>query len=272
MPEPLQQPSYFDPNASAMAQPAPWWKTGKLAIPVGAAVVVVLGAVYLVHMLASRTVDTGKQEALSQMESALSACDNERDPAACKARVRGDAAQNGAGATACKGLDGDAYASCVALSAKASGDVAACASLSGSEQQSCTDYAYFTEGQRAVDAEVCVKIENVGLRASCTVRVTEDAVAAGTCAAAHVAEELCVAGKALRDAIATGDAAACLALATEDARTECSSGIASVDADGDGLVVAEELAAGTNDRTADTDGDGYSDREELASGHDPLKP
>lgn len=42
------------------------------------------------------------------------------------------------------------------------------------------------------------------------------------------------------------------------------------DADGDGLLNAEELALGTSLRSADTDGDGFADGDELASGYDPL--
>ena len=45
---------------------------------------------------------------------------------------------------------------------------------------------------------------------------------------------------------------------------------AAEDADGDGLVAAEELARGTNPNLADTDGDGDSDGTEVAAGTNPL--
>lgn len=267
-----QQPQYFDPNATPTAQPAPWWKTWRLAIPVLCATVVVLVVVFVVNTLTAGKTDTTQKEALTRMEQELADCANDRDPVACEERVRGTAGKGGAGESACKGLDGDAYSSCVALSAKSSGSVAACASLSDDEQTACENLAYFTLGQQQADLDVCKKITDVGLRTSCSVRVTQDATAANTCAASHVDEALCVAAAAMRDAIATGDSARCLAFDTEDKRVECSDGITSVDEDGDGLTVAQEFSAGTSDNSADTDGDGYTDKDEIDSGHDPLKP
>jgi hypothetical protein len=44
------------------------------------------------------------------------------------------------------------------------------------------------------------------------------------------------------------------------------------DFDGDGLTLAEEVAAGTNPDNADTDNDGYPDGVELNNGSDPLDP
>lgn len=266
-----QQPQYFDVTAPAPT-PVPWWKTWKLALPIGGAVLAVLVAVFVINTLASRTDGTvqEQQQALSRMDQELAACDSERDPEACKARVRNDAAQNGGGEDACAGLDADAYGSCVSLSAKASSDADACVSLAGEERTACEDLAYFTLGEREGDKEICDKIEDLGLRTSCTMRVIADAVAGDNCAAAHVDESFCVAAKAMRNAIASGDAAQCVALDNEDHQAECMSGIESTDEDGDGLVVKDEFAAGTSDNNADTDGDGYTDSEELANGHDPL--
>lgn len=266
------QPQYFDPTAP-VAVPAPWWKTWRLAFPVMGALVVVLVVVFVVNTVSfgNNNEKQEQEQALTRMEQALADCDGERDPETCKERVRGGASQSGAGEDACNGLDGDAYSSCVALSAKSSGSVAACASLRGDEQTACENLAYFTLGQQEVDLDVCKKITDVGLRTSCSMRVTQDATAGDTCTAANVDEALCVAAKAMREAIATGDSARCLAFDTEDERVECNDGITSVDKDGDGLTVAEEFSAGTSDNSADTDGDGYTDKDEIDSGHDPLQ-
>ncbi len=42
------------------------------------------------------------------------------------------------------------------------------------------------------------------------------------------------------------------------------------DADGDGLLDAEEMAIGTHLLNPDSDGDGFSDAEEQAAGSDPT--
>lgn len=44
------------------------------------------------------------------------------------------------------------------------------------------------------------------------------------------------------------------------------------DADGDGLVTAQEIALGLNPANADSDGDGARDGEEVTAGTDPLNP
>lgn len=265
-----QQPQYFDATAAPAPTPAPWWKTWRIALPIAGAAIVVLVAIFVVNSLRRGDDTSVRADSLSRMEQELAACDDTRDPEACKARARNDAAQNGAGQGACDGLDEDAYASCVSLSAKSSADVDACVSLAGEERTSCEDLAYFEQGQKDVDQDICEKIVDRGLRTSCVMRVVEDAVGANNCAAANVDEALCTAAAAMRDAITSGDGARCVALSSSGARTECEDGIASVDADGDGLVVKDEFAAGTSDNNADTDGDGYTDKEEIENGHDPL--
>jgi hypothetical protein len=42
------------------------------------------------------------------------------------------------------------------------------------------------------------------------------------------------------------------------------------DVDGDGLTLAEEIAAGTDEQVADSDGDGTDDGAEVTAGTDPL--
>lgn len=287
------EPQYFDVSAPVVV-PAPWWKTWKLAFPAAGAFIIVLAVVFGVNWFTAREEGAAQQEsALSRMEQLLVACDDARDPELCKDRVRTEAAQNGAGADACDGLDGDAHASCVSLAAHASGTVDACDGLEGGDRTSCKDLAYFTQAEVATDADICKEIANADLRTSCTMRVIANAVATDDCAAAHVDESRCVTARARRAAIASGDPARCRSLETVSEQTACADGIASVDVDEDGLTVGEEFVAGTSDEVldtdgdgladgdevniyfsdpkhADTDGDGYNDGTEVEGGHDPL--
>ncbi len=74
------------------------------------------------------------------------------------------------------------------------------------------------------------------------------------------------------DEVETSDALINEAEIGEEEVEIISSEEAVLDADGDGLTVAEEGFYGTDPQLADTDGDGYSDGEEVRAGYDPLGP
>lgn len=265
-----QQPQYFEVGMDAPASmPKPWWKTWKLAIAVGGLFILVAVIVF-----AYNTVQLGREgqeraNALSAMEQAIAACESARDPVQCADRVRNAAAQEGAGAAACDGISTDGFASCVSLAAREEGDVAACADLSQEERLKCEDLAWLTAATTKVNIKTCDNIGNSGMATNCRLRVTASATASGECEEAGVDVALCEEYERLREAIAVGTEAACHALATEEMQIDCLESIASQDNDNDGLVLQDEVKAGTSDEDADSDNDGYSDGTEVKNGFNP---
>lgn len=263
---------YFDPNQGGKPEGRPpVWRSSKLWLGVVAALVVAGLVVFLVNVFSRVDRDAGGDD-VAAMEAQLAVCGDDPDPQECEVRVRTGAARSTADAALCEGLTEAEYASCVVLAAKQSGDTSACDDIAGDEQRaSCENLAWLTVAKDTVDAEVCARITDSDMLKSCMDSITAEAVALGTCAAAHIDTALCDERAILDAAIAQGTREACAALEDDQgAEIDCINAIASIDADDDGLALVDEVEAGTDPAKADTDGDGYTDGEEVKNGYDPL--
>lgn len=261
---------YFAVGTSEPVAPRPFWRTWKLGALIGGLAVLAACAVFVVN-----AVQLGRGGASAdvreRLEAALLACTQERDPAACEARVRSGVAEDVGDASACDAAAGSGYASCVTLAAQSSGDTKTCASLDGEEKTRCEDMAHNTAAESSLRVAECAEIADADLGTACRANVQRKAVAQGKCAEAGLDVALCSAADAYHAAVAQGTLEACEALESEEYRYICTLAIEDVDQDGDGLSVAQEQRYGTSDTDPDSDNDGYDDGVEVANGFNPAE-
>jgi hypothetical protein len=262
--QPTPQPVFYSVTPETPPPPPPWYKRRQVVVFAAclilAALVLGLVAVFAANIFKSNRL--AKQEAedkAKQVEQMIESGTSQSEAARQAAFVEG-----------CKGLSGEAYTNCVSLIAFDSGNSAVCTNLSGADKTACEDGATLVKAKAGKDYKACDAITDEILRNSCQAALRTQAAAADDCAGYGVPLEYCDTQKAIEAAIASGNPASCDALA-EDARGICADLFTSIDADKDGLSLAEEYQIGTSDQKADTDGDGYTDGEEVISGHDPLK-
>jgi hypothetical protein len=266
--------NYFSLGEQPVA-PLPWWKVRKFQARLAgiAGVIVGVGVVgyygYQTYTLTHVNVD-----ALKQAETILSAaaqiCADEKDPVACEAAARADAARETGEASVCEGLVESEYVNCVKLIAQDSRDADVCRSLSGDDEVACADSATLFAAQDASNYGMCEAIVDADMRASCQSQLLKTVIQDGECAKYGIADDVCGYPEKLAAIIATGDPLGCFSLPSEK-QDGCSDMFSSLDQDRDGLTLLTESKLGTSDTSADTDGDGYTDSQEVASGNDPLK-
>jgi hypothetical protein len=275
--QPAPQPVFYSLSPEEPPRPTPWYRRRQmvaLGLSLVLALLVLGGAVFAGNWYMNRSTPAkiAQEVATDMLADKVADCEQAADPEACKSAAGMQVANTTGETAACADLTGEAYDSCVSLAARTSAKVSACGTLEGDAKTACEDSAYAAEAELKMDIRLCAKIVNEQTASGCVTHVTDAAVAASACAAAHVEESLCTTAAALRAAIATGLEANCAALATEDLKIDCTNGIHSFDEDGDGLSVFDEVNIHHTDPVKpDTDGDGYTDGEEIASGHDPLK-
>lgn len=260
------QPQYFTPNEAPPA-PVPFWRSKNgLAVLGFGALVVVLVIIFIVNTVASRRTATNDAE----LSHALTDCATAKDPAACEVKARTDAARQGNGSGACKGLEGDALTGCVTLAAFASLNEDDCDDAADAEgKTSCADSVRLRNAVAQNDYGMCADIQSETTRATCQTRLLSIVVAAGKCEENGVDAAVCDARMQMTTIVDAGDYKACAGLPSPY-NVDCQDVFSSVDRDGDGLTRKEEFEVGTSDDAADTDGDGYADKDEIESGHDPL--
>lgn len=293
----LQSYQYYDP--SPQPAPVPWWQRKRtwqlVALFAISAVVLTFAIIAALNVLKNRKLANQDADLMSQaaaIESQLGAECDEGDTA-CLERARADAARNLGLIEACQELEDDAKADCVSLIAIDERNPELCNGLSGAAKDSCSDTPYLLKAQADMDLDLCGKIVTVSVRAGCYSQVQSAIVAAGKCQEAGLDQALCDTQKALADAIASNDPAACTPLNESDEYI-CLKMQSQADADSDGLVANDEIAFGTSEGVpdtdadglsdgdevhvyltdptkADTDGDGFSDKTEIDGGYDPLK-
>lgn len=294
----VQNYQYYDP--SPQPTPEPWWKRKRTWQVSGLTVLglAVLSFAVIASLNALKNHKLARQDAdvLSQAAALTSQLGSDCDAAdsACLERARADAARTLGVVEACGDLTGEPFNACVTLIAQDKKDPEVCKELSGDAQRACADTAYLLAARTATDLSACDQILNSAAQGACYAQVKAAAIASGDCSSVGVEQSVCDDAAAVKVAIASGDPAACSSLVSEAQRYDCEQGIASVDNDGDGLVIAEEFSLGlsdsipdadadglrdgdevhlyqTNPAISDTDRDGFSDGTEVNSGYDPLK-
>lgn len=293
----LQNYQFYDPSPTQA--PEPWWQRKRTWQLVGlfvlAAVVLSLAIVAALNALQNTRLAKDEDRLMRQVESVTTrlAAECDEGDAVCLELARADAARSLGVVAACSDLDGEALSTCVTLIAQDKKDPEICKALTGEDRQGCESSAALLQAQASSGIAACEAVSDDALKAACLVQARAAGVSAGQCAEVGVPQAECDAVAAVRAAIAAGDVAACAQFTVDEQRSDCEDGINSLDADGDGLTVGEEVARGLSDGNpdadsdglkdgdevytyttdplkADTDGDGFSDGTEVDSGYDPL--
>ncbi|MFA5946538.1 MAG: thrombospondin type 3 repeat-containing protein [Patescibacteria group bacterium] len=271
-------PVFYSLAPEEAPRPTPWYRKRQLvvmAVSFAVALFVIGGVViFASNWFAQKNAPAkiAAEEASSMLADKVSACDQALDPETCKNGAGMQVANATGTAEVCNGLTGELLDSCVSLAARAAASISACGKLDGAAKTACEDGAYNAEAQTKNDLTLCAKIVDQALALGCGSRVTEAALANNSCVASHVDPVLCSDRQSLLTAMNSGLESACTALSDEEARIDCINGIHSLDVDGDGLSVFDEVNTHHTDPVKpDTDGDGYTDGDEVSTGHDPLK-
>ncbi len=268
------QPQYFTPGLPP-EPPKKWWAVRRhqlyLVLAGVGLLVLVLVIIFIVNSIKSATPSKTTVNVKNQIDQAVAACSGAADPAACATRAQSELARQAATPSACKGLADAAYTNCVNLIARDTKDIKTCDALSGDDKVSCQDSLVFLAATGTQDYNLCSTLHDATRQASCHAQILPSILAAGTCSTYGIPADQCDQQTALNAVVAKGDPAGCDTL-TGDFVGNCHDIFTSIDADHDGLSLAEEFTYGTSDQKADTDGDGYDDGVEVANGHDPLKP
>ncbi|MFA6131810.1 MAG: hypothetical protein WC702_01925 [Patescibacteria group bacterium] len=296
----MDTPSYYQtpPSYEMPSKPKVTWK---LIIIITVAVVLIAAIIMGVSWLVQNRNQATQNEAAAllaeqELNQALSTCDEERNPEACRATLIEAAAQNNGVAEVCTELEGQAMISCVWKVARESYQAAACDLIDDNEtQKECADSVYRALALRDLDISRCEQISGDITRERCVSTLSEEIAKTKGCSGTGVDQTVCDQQKNLAEAVASEDPDRCAALSDSgdqgtcldtvgsgdrdhddlNAELEASLGSSdtSLDSDGDGLSDADEYNLyHTDPSKVDTDGDGYSDKDELESGYNPLGP
>ncbi len=268
------EPQYFTPGLPP-EPPKKWFQVRRNQLFLGGGIVVGGAVVALIVIFILNSLNSAVPSSVvsvkDRIDQAVADCSQEKDPAACAERTQSNLARQAAAPTACEGLADAAYNNCVNLIARDTKEIKTCDALPGDVKGNCQDMVTFLLAVDAQDYKLCDLIKEARRQASCQAQMLPAILAAGTCSTYGIAEDQCDQQAALEAAIAAGNPAGCDTLSADFAAS-CHDVFTSIDADHDGLSLAEEFKYGTSDQKADTDGDGYDDSVEIANGHDPLKP
>ncbi len=204
-----------------------------------------------------------------------SACAGAQDQATCQAARLAQVAQASGDMAACASLSGQAFDNCAWGVASAKKDPSLCQQIKDASQQTQCRYGVIT--QQAIDAKdekVCQRLSDKQEQAACVERVSP--TTADNCAARGGSADQCAYLKLLASITPTSDPSACDALTNPDQKSGCLEAVSAaqlVDSDGDGLPDAAEAKLGTDPHNPDTDGDGLTDGQEVYIYHtNPLNP
>lgn len=266
----LEGQQFFLPG-EGLPTPPPWYRRPGVLLRLGLAAAALFVAAIVVVFIVNKTGESSGNEAENledRIAQEMAECETADDAAECEERVRAALARNAATPAACTGLAAEAFNNCVSLIAFDAMDAALCVSLAGDEKTSCEDTATLMKATADSDYALCGEISDDAKRASCEAQILPVVVANGECSNLGIAPERCSEREELNRVIEAGDPDGCAVLAT--LATDCTELFAALDADQDGLSLAEEHEAGTDPKNADSDGDGYTDGDEVAAGYDPT--
>lgn len=169
---------------------------------------------------------------------------------------------------------------CISQYALEYSDPSACDQLSGESKDICASLVYRQMADESSDAALCNSIPDEDSRNTCLVGFVYEYADSGQCnLLAGNYRESCDTLIAERYDVARRiGAGLCDDFSTEPQGEEsesldyqtCLSVIDTLDLDGDGLVIRQEIELGTDNENPDTDGDGFDDGTEVRSGYNPL--
>ncbi len=236
------------------------------------AAIIIVAVVFVVW----RNVSELKTGRVTELPSALQACETAPEPEKCREKALEGAVKDGGGANLCKELIGDALENCVRLAANKSGKESVCGLLEDDARVRCEDDIMLDLARAELSLEKCESVKDEGLRAMCKENITAAIVQAGDCAKNNIDETLCDERDISSRAVNGLDASICQEFSDEEKKVACEEEVAlrkeqanDDDADQDGLSSVEEEKYGTDPAKADTDGDGYVDGEEVRAGFNP---
>jgi hypothetical protein len=212
---------------------------------------------------------------ISEVKQELAACDTP-DCAIVLAVSRAKETNN---STLCKLVAGDGVVECVKQYAYDKLDPSACGVLSGSEKESCFNHAQYSFASSKGDIGLCGPITQSDLKEICINELGFRYAIENRCDQAGAFQNACQQIVDDRTAIAKQiGAGLCEPFLTADPErgadspqyVTCLDVLDSVDLDGDGLVIRQEIKTGTDNQNRDTDGDGFDDGTEVRGGYNPL--
>lgn len=260
----------------------PWYEEKQNWLYIGGGVllivVIVIGSMWFVRSRKAARVAAVQQQQVvqqveTQLETQISGCEGVPDEVACQKDAVIDAAVQASSVEMCGQLTGGAQEQCVTRVAIETGELDHCQVLSEVNQVFCEDRVSL---QMALDSESyrqCSMIQDGSIRETCEGQLLHVALQEQGCSQTSASQEFCTEQAVLSEAIATGDPSLCERLGeTLGEGGECEQSVLSSDRDEDGLVLEEELAAGTRFDQSDTDNDGLNDPDEILGSSDPLDP
>lgn len=262
---------YSLPNSNTVPTQRP--RISRDTLRLGAICILILAIVVVGFMVLKKR--PGSNVAELQIKEELAVCDTE--DCATVVAARGAREQNNS--SLCKLVEGDGVVECVKQYAYDKLDPSACALLSGSEEDMCFSNAQYLLASSKNDIGLCEPIIQSDIKQVCMSEMGLQYVYEGRCETTGSFRETCEQMVDEREAIAKqiGSGLCEPFLAADSELGEdgaqyviCSDVLDSVDLDGDGLVIRQEIELGTDNQNRDTDGDGFDDGTEVRGGYNPL--
>ncbi|GEM_PF-2226595 len=240
----------------------PW----KLIIPIGIALLIVMGALLAWFMrarsastllIAKRAEDIGRE-----VLQADAACARAADPRTCTSTLVASAARVLAAPEACRHLkESVAIDNCLWGVAATTSDIQLCTQIQDAWwADACHDGIIRAQAFAAGKADACQPIKNSAKQKTC--REALDPTTAANCKARGGSVETCADLAMLEQAKQAEDRSVCDSIKDKSRRGQCLE-LISDDTDRDGLTTQEEKKFGTDPHNPDTDGDGLTDGDEV---------
>ena len=262
---------YKLPNSSPIASESP--RMPREWIRIGIIVALVLAVVVIGFLVLRKR--SGGENIVSEVKQELASCETED----CAIVLATNRAKEKGDASLCRLVEGDGVTNCIKQYAYDKGDPSACDLLKGDEQIACASNAQYLLASRRGDISLCESIKDARLQTICGDELIARYASENRCAEAGSFKDICQKriddGLRIARQIGPGLCEPFLASDPElgpdgEEYVMCLNALDTVDLDGDGLVIHQEIELGTDNQKADTDGDGYDDGTEVRGGYNPL--